>query len=165
MTAQPPPREQQPDYEEITFIPTPADFDPLNPNVGADELKRYGFPERPEPTNVELYALFASVFRQPLEFFNPIIELQETEQLELQPAHYLPFQETRITTSLNWSGAYIEAHSNLVLVQIAGTLTIPTISLPNNPVIGTKYRLSTWVGLDGQRLYLNASLPQVGVEQ
>jgi hypothetical protein len=53
-----------------------------------------------------------------------------------------------------------------MVVQVAAEWTLPALSVPGviDPSVQA-YVCSTWVGLDGQRLYLNSSLPQIGVMQ
>ena len=52
-----------------------------------------------------------------------------------------------------------------MVVQVAAAWTLPKLSLPEGGDKSVTYVCSTWVGLDGQRLYLNSSLPQIGVMQ
>ena len=53
-----------------------------------------------------------------------------------------------------------------MFVLVAGQWTVPAVSIPPGALPGTvDYACSTWVGLDGQRRYLNSSLPQIGVMQ
>nr|WP_294531108.1 G1 family glutamic endopeptidase [uncultured Rhodopila sp.] len=73
---------------------------------------------------------------------------------------------TRIETSGNWSGAYITANEDRHFLQVWGSWKVPaSLQLPP-PLLqgpaGVPYICSNWIGLDGQRLYLDSSLPQVG---
>jgi Peptidase A4 family len=78
----------------------------------------------------------------------------------------IPVSETRVETSSNWSGAYITANRDKHFLQIWGVWTVPAhLRLPPPPfqgLPGVEYRCATWIGLDGQRLYFDSSLPQIG---
>ncbi len=79
----------------------------------------------------------------------------------------MSFEGSHIETSSNWSGAYITANQDRQFLQIWGTWTIPDnlqiaacgrcSGPPDIP-----YVCANWIGLDGQRLYLNSSLPTDG---
>lgn len=66
--------------------------------------------------------------------------------------------------SVNWSGGYITPRGGHSFVSVMAEWTIPTVVPPPG---GTEpeYRSSTWIGLDGQRSYLDSSLPQIGTGQ
>jgi len=72
--------------------------------------------------------------------------------------------------SRNWSGACVEPTHGRVFRQVWGRFTVPQAAPPPGaplPASGksAEYRCAAWVGLDGQRGYRNASLPQIGTEQ
>lgn len=69
--------------------------------------------------------------------------------------------------SPNWSGAYIEARSRGIFVQVTAKWGEPTLKLPppRFRIATGKYAASTWVGIGGQGRYYGSSLPQVGTEQ
>jgi hypothetical protein len=83
----------------------------------------------------------------------------------LQPrqSDYLPVAETNFEASSNWSGAYITANRDKQFLQIWGIWTIlPNLQLPPLPFqgpAGVDYVCSNWIGLDGQRLFFDCSLP------
>jgi hypothetical protein len=89
-----------------------------------------------------------------------------------QPRELLPSVGlTRYGTSRNWSGASIVPTGGNMVVLQTGEWVVPVPSLPGAPDLipapapGAQYACSTWIGLDGQRLYLNSSLPQIGTTQ
>jgi peptidase A4-like protein len=140
-----------------------------------DQLFHFGLPPRPalreEP---ELYAVWRSFF-VPRPIFVPA-EVKEIIDVFAPLVRQTPSGaaifitgETRYETSRNWCGAYIEANDNKVLVQVSGRWAVarpsPPLGAPppqDQPVV---YACSTWVGLDGQRRYLDSSLPQIGTWQ
>jgi len=70
-------------------------------------------------------------------------------------------------TSTNWCGAYVTAHDGRIITEIHGSWKVPQVDVPsgvglNELELGEELRCSSWLGLDGQRGYLNASLPQIG---
>ncbi len=134
-------------------------------------MAHFGLPPRPDPdTQSLLFRAFATVFSPPLEFVDPVVERiafvgQQTPQPVTPVGTPSPYE-----LSANWSGAYIEANNRRQFVLIVGRWHVPALALPppadRVPVAPeTVYDCSTWIGLDGQRLYLDASLPQVGTEQ
>jgi hypothetical protein len=66
--------------------------------------------------------------------------------------------------SVNWSGGYLMPRDGHSFASVMADWTVPTVSAPPG---GTEpeYRSSTWIGLDGQRSYLDSSLPQIGTSQ
>jgi hypothetical protein len=80
-------------------------------------------------------------------------------------------EQLRMTTSgrreasLNWSGAYITPHGGLQLTEVWGRWEVPSVSAPAGTVGTPEFRSSVWIGLDGQRRYLDSSLPQIGTAQ
>lgn len=66
--------------------------------------------------------------------------------------------------SVNWSGGYLTPRYGHSFVSVMADWTVPTVSTPPG---GTEpeYRSSTWIGLDGQKAYLDSSLPQIGTSQ
>jgi hypothetical protein len=79
-------------------------------------------------------------------------------------ARPVPTAGTHHATSSNWSGAHITPKLGPMFTQVHGSWRVPTASAPPAPVDG-EYRCSTWIGLDGQRRYLDSSLPQIGTTQ
>ena len=150
--------------------PPPRDFDPAG--ADADTLHKFGLPPRPdENAQPGLHNLWMSTFgrtlrfvarAQPrLEFTRPPAGARNSSQLppEMKLAGHLD-------TSLNWSGAYLTANEGKSFTQVWGQWTVPVPRPPAGalpPISGTiDYQCSAWIGLDGQRIYLNSSLPQIG---
>jgi hypothetical protein len=141
------------------------DFDPISANP--EELENY----RPDKTRQPaLHRAWLRLFEGRPEFIRPTLEPDR----EFKPSPGLInralFQNTRIQTSRNWAGAMIVPHDSHQLVQVFGEWVVPRPDLPpveDRGPVGQKnlYRCSTWIGIDGDRRYLNSSLPQIGTEQ
>ena len=151
----------------VKFPPIPANFNPLT--APPQQLAHYGLPPRPNPkAQPALSAAWTRAFSQPLRFVERIkpfaVDTASTPQVT-----QARFQSTRFEDSENWSGAYIEPNAGNMFVLLFGEWTVPTPALPagdpHNPPVAVTYNCSNWIGLDGQRRYLNSSLPQVGTEQ
>jgi hypothetical protein len=134
-------------------------------------LRKYGLPPRPDPDRQPfLRQTWDRGFGAPLtlqEFrFSRGLVQGTAYRLHPRQADELPFAETRFETSSNWSGAYITANRDRQFLQIWGVWTIPgNLKLPPGPFrgpAGIDYVCSNWIGLDGQRLYFDSSLPQMG---
>jgi hypothetical protein len=141
-----------------------ADYDPLT--ADGPHLDRLGFPPRPDAaTQSELRDLWFMMFTPPLA------------PIDFDFVLYPPVEENALRrgssagsrgrqTSLNWSGASIVARNGEMFTDVVGAWHVPTVSVPTNPPAGvTDFRSSTWIGLDGQRSYINATLPQIGTAQ
>jgi hypothetical protein len=144
-------------------------FDPSTASPAL--LRKFGLPPRPDPdTQPFLRQTWDRGFGAPLrlqEFrFNRDLVQETTYRLHPRQSEYLPVAETRFETSSNWSGAYITANQDKQFLQIWGVWTVPgNLKLPPAPFqgpAGVDYLCSNWIGLDGQRLYFDSSLPQVG---
>src|SRR5262249_15350233 len=74
---------------------------------------------------------------------------------------------TLYESSRNWSGLYITPRDGQMLTEVRGMWKVPKVSLPpgSEGQPPGLFHSSTWIGLDGQRPYHNASLPQIGTEQ
>ena len=146
----------------------PPDFDPLQASPAT--LAKYGLPPRPDAKQQPaLLAAWLRLFERPLTFVRP--PPKPVFELARKPA-LLPIvpNETRFGKSSNWCGASIVPNDGQQFVQVFGEWTVPTPDLPPQLDQGPKgqvndYHCSTWVGLDGNRRYLDSSLPQVGTEQ
>ena len=163
-----PPAGPVPPRLRVLPLPPPG----FNPETAAaEELQRLGLPPQPHAREQpRLHAAWMSLFRMPVRF----VEARAT--LRLESLHAIPAPEpqvnlallatSRIETSRNWSGASIVPNGGAMFVLVAGQWTLPAVSIPQGAAPGVvDYACSTWVGLDGQRRYLNSSLPQVGVMQ
>lgn len=166
------PRGQQPSLlrRSVVYVPPPG-FNPVT--ASPEDLARYHIVPRPDPKlHPEQFENWLRIFAPPIDFVDPRIEEVAMDwQINLnlpKPSQAAAASVSRFDASRNWSGAYIVPTDDTMCVLVAGTWTIPTVSLPpvEHQVPGAKqYVCSTWVGLDGQRLYLNSSLPQVGTMQ
>ena len=65
-------------------------------------------------------------------------------------------------SSFNWSGAYITPGDGLMFTQVHGSWRVPRVSRPPGAPVDAAFDCSVWIGLDGQRKYYDASLPQIG---
>jgi hypothetical protein len=145
----------------ITSTLPPAGFEPLE--ASQEELKKLGFPKRPNPKlQPAEYAFWHEMFARRMEF--------EAFDLEILPLLWTQSrgffgQLPRRQTSLNWSGAYITPRDGTVFSSIWGKFQVPTPNQPPGGGPGEKYRSSTWIGFDGQRRYFRSTLPQFGTAQ
>jgi len=163
-------------------VPDPAKANPAD--WDAEEIATYGLPERPDAeVQPGLYRIWMNTFGKQLCFSKyvpgkgPGFDLH---RLDVDTPHDTtdssPLGATRFLTSPNWSGSYLSATSGRTFRQIWGQWIVPTPSLPEGLSLprghgstdhdpSVSYQCSTWIGLDGQRLYLNSSLPQMGTAQ
>ena len=156
--------------ERFTGFPVPdAPFDPSK--ACADLLRKYGLPPRPDPVRQPLLRrTWDRGFGRPMELlsfkFNRDLVDGTKYRLFSRHADEMPVAETRFESSSNWSGAYITANRDRQFLQMWGVWKIPgNLQLPPAPLqgpVGTPYVCSNWIGLDGQRRYLDLSLPQIG---
>jgi hypothetical protein len=143
----------------IRFPLPPPGFDP----VGAqpEDLARFGIPPKPDPNLQEtLSKLWHRLFSGKPTFVEARFSF---ESLRLQRG-FPPRRVaggTRLQTSLNWSGAFITPRRGRMFTEIYGSWTVPEVSAPV-AMSDDEYRSSAWIGLDGQRRYLDSSLPQIG---
>lgn len=146
----------------------PPHFRPLRASPA--ELQKYGLPQRPnDPNQRELLKAWLRLFEEPLTFRDPE---PSPEFRFLQPPtirQIFPYQ-TRVQNSPNWSGASIVPSGGEQFVQIFGEWTVPKPKLPpvldqGRPGKTNRYHCVAWIGVDGNRRYLNSSLPQIGTEQ
>ncbi|KRD96327.1 hypothetical protein ASE63_11575 [Bosea sp. Root381] len=150
-----------------TFGVPDADFEPAR--ASDSELERFGLPTRKAMRANPLAAAFRDAFLQrpasgrPLRFRAalpwpvapaPAPITRGVAAIASQPAQ----------KSANWSGGYVTPRDGQSFASVMGRWRVPTVSVPlggSEP----EYRSSTWIGLDGQRFYLDASLPQIGTKQ
>jgi hypothetical protein len=107
---------------------------------------------------------------------------QNTPVKQGKPRSLIPYRRSVLTrrrigrgiagreTSVNWCGAYVTAHDGRIITEVHGSWTVPEVDVPAGiPLSSLKpheeLRCSSWLGLDGQRGYLDASLPQIGTSQ
>jgi hypothetical protein len=139
----------------------PTGFHPLE--ASQEELKRLGFPKRPDPAlQPAEYAFWREMFARSVQF-----EAFDFDVLPVDTTRSRRFfsQLPRRQSSLNWSGAYITPRDGTVFSSIWGKFQVPTPNLPSDGPTGDKYHSSTWIGFDGQRRYYSSTLPQIGTAQ
>jgi hypothetical protein len=160
------------DRVEVFDIP-PRDLDFLKETP--EQLVLYGIPPPPDPKlQSQLFKVWSSFF-VPQPIFVSADMVLRTDEFRPQlrqtsvPAAPSLTSSTRYETSRNWCGAYIEANDGKVFIDVSGRWTVPNPATPPGaqpPASGSViYASSTWVGLDGQRRYLDSSLPQIGTWQ
>ena len=152
------------------FPSIPDDFDPLTAQEAV--LDRYHLPRRPDPVlQPGLLKAWLRLFERPYTRVSsqPVL-VEDLLLARPQTVVEASMLRTRIVTSQNWAGALIVPHGGDQFVVITGEWTVPKPSLPPSDRQGPKgqkndYVCSTFIGFDGNRLYLNSSLPQVGTAQ
>jgi hypothetical protein len=147
----------------------PTDFDATVATPA--ELDRYCLPQKPDPkSQPALSAAWQRMFERPNQWVDPQIVVVSPVQPPPQARQLFAATTTRYADSRNWSGAEIVPHGGNQFVQIFGEWAVPRPDLPppydQGPQnVTNSYKSSTWIGLDGDRRYLNSSLPQVGTGQ
>lgn len=156
-------------FKGFSVPPRRQPFDPVI--APTDQLTQYGLPPRPASTAPALLRqIWDRGFGAPLTLVEFTIARDEIEDTAFRPQTRQLIEiadaETRYENSANWSGAYITANRGKHFLQVWGLWTIPAnLKLPPPPFqgpAGLAYQCSNWIGLDGQRRYLNSSLPQIG---
>ena len=152
----------------------PAPTEPIDPSkLDPEVLRSFGLPPKPDRAAPELLrGLWDRAFGKPLQLTPFVIErairvlIESADRLLARQADQKVVARTRFETSTNWSGAYITANRGRQFMQVWGYWTIPgNLKVPPAPFVGPPgiiYECSNWIGLDGQRQYLDSSLPQVG---
>jgi hypothetical protein len=142
------------------------DKEKINPLTAPTELLRqFGLPTPPSRSS-PIYPLWVETFDRPLvyaaaESLTLAVDNQTNPRFQQAQASIA----TRYETSPNWSGAYVHPRNGNMLLDVSGTWRIPAINT-NGGLSGVwPPTCSIWVGLDGQRLYINSSLPQIGTWQ
>jgi hypothetical protein len=140
----------------------PEDFDPLT--AEPDVLAKHGIPPRPNAEDLPVQARFWT------EMFSPPLVFTERKFLFLDDPILISAQ-LRVTasgrreSSLNWSGAYITPRNGRQFTEVHGRWEVPAVAVSTGTSGNPEFRSSIWIGLDGQRRYLDSSLPQVGTAQ
>jgi hypothetical protein len=145
----------------------PERFDPRK--AGPVRLREFGLPPKPDRlTEPERYAFWWQMFSPPLKFIKTTFSFSlalSAAPPQLNPSRSLASAGTRHQTSANWSGGYITPTHGRMFTEMHGSWQVPTPSPPKGATADEVYRSSTWIGLDGQRRYLDSSLPQIGTAQ
>jgi len=157
---------------EARFHGFPVPDVTINPATATlDELRNFGLPPKPNSRASPLlqrvwHQAFAQVLR--LQAFKVEPALIEATQFRLfeKAVAKASFDGFNYEVSSNWSGAYITANRDKRFLQLWGTWNIPgDLQLPPAGFQGPSnipYMCANWIGLDGQRRYLDSSLPQMG---
>jgi hypothetical protein len=146
----------------------PKGFDPAR--ATPEELDQYDLPRKPSETQPALLRAWLRLFEMPLDWVDPDVKPIEVDLVLPPQSQQLLILPTRFETSKNWCGASIVPNGGDQFVNIFGEWNVPTPSLPpadeqGPPGQKNEYQSATWIGLDGDRRYLNSSLPQVGAAQ
>jgi hypothetical protein len=154
--------------KRIVFFPGPPQrFDPRFADPAS--LQKYGLPPKPDRLREpERFAFWWRLFSPPLTFIEGEFAVP-VPRYRIDLPQFLAIASTRHQASRNWSGAYITATRSRMFTEVQGEWQVPTPAPPTSasgaPPNDGDYRCSTWIGLDGQRLYFNSSLPQIGTTQ
>jgi len=145
----------------IMSTPPPAGFDPLR--ASQEDLKKFGFPVRPDPKfQPAEHAFWQQMFAKLLVFEQFAFDILPPVTTQIRG---LFWKSRRRQTSPNWSGAYITPRDGTVFSSIWTKFQVPTPNLPPGASPGEKDLSSTWIGFDGQRRYYMSTLPQFGTAQ
>jgi len=137
-------------------------------------LERFGLPRRPDQKSQPRLFDFWYEFLSPrplatsLRFIPAGSPVQDLRFIRSGGFVTTPPLPSRYERSANWSGTYLSPHGGHRFVGITGWWRVPTPAIPADGGAELElgqYRSSTWVGLDGQRLYRHSSLPQIGTSQ
>lgn len=127
-------------------------------------------PVPPEPARNlrRLHAAWAGMFEPRHQ--EPLVIPDEATPSPIRPFATSLFGpgNSRWEKSLNWSGSYVVPHDSRIATIIFGEWRTPEVSLPpdvDQDLCPSGYAVSTWIGIDGNRRYLNATLPQIGTLQ
>jgi hypothetical protein len=151
------------------IAPRPLPPEGFDPETAPDEeLERYGLPtERAMARNAAASGFRRAFLRRrpdgpPLRFL-----LARGPGAGAPPSGVRPIAALATwpsQKSVNWSGGYVAPRDGRSFVAVMGTWTVPAVSAPPGGT-AAEYRSSTWIGLDGQKFYLDSSLPQTGTLQ
>jgi hypothetical protein len=138
----------------------------INPLEAPPEiLRQFGLP-RPPSQSSPAYPVWRDIFSRELRYsFSQPMFLTSTYQTNPRFQQVQPRITTRYESSPNWSGAYVHPRDGNMMVEIVGSWRIPGISMPGGLSGALPPACTIWVGLDGQRRYINSSLPQIGTRQ
>jgi hypothetical protein len=152
--------------------PKIAQDGPIDPTtLSQQELLDRGLPPKPDAESQPLLRqLWDKAFGRQVTSVSYKFELAVLQWIPYRmvdrKGDQMPAEETRYGSSSNWSGAYLTANYGRQFVQVWGLWQIPpTLQLPPSVYQGDPnlpYVCANWIGLDGQRRYVNSSLPQIG---
>jgi hypothetical protein len=156
-------------YEDLgvqLFTPAPEGFDPIT--ASAEELRRYGYPDRPDrQLYPQLHARWEQMMSAPISVTAPQFVVP-------RPPGPVPVGTQQGTSpyppaaaSANWSGSVMYPADQDGVAVVAGQWTVPPAA---EPQIGQPpYACATWVGIDGYSRdpasFLPGDLVQAGTTQ
>lgn len=143
--------------------PTPGpDFDVST--ASEKELVHFGLPVRPDMgTQHEAHAFWVGFFSPKIAFLPVVFAFPPLEALYHFNPRGAPPAGVRHEASSNWSGGYITPHDGRMFTHLYGSWHVPGVTIPaGSTQPASAFRASNWIGLDGQRRYINSSLPQIG---
>ncbi len=143
--------------------------------IGSEALRCIAFepgkiPDKPDPTTQPaLSKAWERMFESQLEWVAPdLCDLVKKGDLDIivtpEVHRFLEAATTRYENSGGWCGASIVPDGGNQFVQIYGEFTVPEANIPPDGT-NSKYYSATWIGLDGDRRYIDSTLPQVGTQQ
>lgn|GEM_PF-1447263 len=137
------------------YTQPPAGFDPMT--ASAAQLKLYGYPPRPAPSeSAKAFAQWAMVVNPALKRVVP--QLLRTN-IYHRPASGLVIQNSKKTAlSQNWSG-YALVQKKPAFTSVAGNWILPAAQQAFGTCSGGTDYSSQWVGIDG---FSNGELFQAG---
>lgn len=131
-------------------------------------LRLYGLPTLKAMASNPLATAFRRAFLQPRVGGRPLSFMPALAMTEAAPGAAVVRRAAPTTQpaqkSVNWSGGYVSARDGHSFVSVMADWVVPTVSVPTNRT-EPEFHSSTWIGLDGQKFYLDSSLPQIGTKQ
>ena len=134
-------------------------------------LSRFGLPPRPgDAAHPLLRKVWDLGFGQELALvgidFDQVVKAMRGTSFRIaaRRAAAVSLATSATETSRNWAGVYVTASCDRQLSQIWGVWTAPSglVRPSGSEASDLPFACSNWIGLDGQRLYLDSSLPQAG---
>jgi hypothetical protein len=159
-----------------TIAPRPGRIQPLgvplgtfDPSTKLDrELIGYGLPALNAMASNPLATEFRRAFLQPRANGLPLRFMPALAMAAAGPdAAVIPLAAPTsqpAQKSVNWSGGYLSPRDGHSFVSVMADWVVPTVSVPPGRT-ELEFHSSTWIGLDGQKFYLDSSLPQIGTKQ
>jgi Peptidase A4 family len=128
-------------FSIATYPPPPTGFDP---GVAEDtEVSQYGL--SPFLSDELLRSQLKTVLKT-CQFIEP-----QFEPRKVRPKSRVSLDaEAAPLKTPNWSGAIVPTGAANPVVWVQGNWTVPSLSLPINPVPGRIYAASPWIGIDGE---------------
>lgn len=156
-------------HEELgvrLFTPAPEGFDPIT--ASAEELLRYGYPDRPDPQlHPHLHARWEQMISAPASVIEPLFVVPRPGEPVPGPVQVGTSPYPATATSANWSGSVMYPADLDGVAAVAGQWTVPQVA---EPQFGPPpYACATWVGIDGYSRdpasFMPGDLVQAGTTQ